>query len=463
MQQDSNTRHAVVQSQNSSGLMDSLPMWVQDLPRGLQELELSRYMLVLPELNSPGWQQTHSPQSTQASASPLSCSGNSLLQGLQKLVLYACCAVFTGPQLPAGQTASAAGPTASPAGQAASAAGQSAVDSEDLACLMATAASVSKPHHTDAADRLSPHDQPPAMGQLLEGSTHLMHVHNNDLRAVMVPVWQLLCLLENHPQLKDLQLLRMFVSESDITYISNHLGDDLQTLLIHATSLFQSSAKVYVRAASVAASILTAAAQSGRLQQLSNLELLFDRPSYADVWPDPLLQYSAGCGVDACQWLCGALGSLKRLKIMVMLQSHLPPARFYAKCVRPGCFHGLMMSPDAFYQFLAMIEHSGTARPSMQYECCSMRQARRSASSSSDGLLSSLCSCNTTWDLSGWQHLQSLEVKLCVPPMDHLGDLEYGTIGKCKLCGGGLGLEACRWFFTEKIKELLPCCEVLHQ
>jgi hypothetical protein len=110
---------------------------------------------------------------------------------------------------------------------------------------------------------------------------------------------------------------------------------------------------------------------------------------------------------------------------------------------------------------------AGAATQLASHNSCSIRvqvhaEAPQGPSSSSSSS-SRLCSCSGAWDLLGLQHLRALDVLLRVPSLSVLGDLAPGVLGNCRGCGGGVGLEAVRLFLKHGLQQCLPTCEVHYE
>lgn len=411
-------------------------LWMQDLPKGLQQLQLSRYLLVL-------------------SGSDLQPSGFAM----HSLVLADCMAIVADKDLgrvmdiKVGQNISwTEGPlqgsvlaVALPLHPAVVASSQ--VDSDAVVAAFCTSQNEAQQQQQQPASANIDVTQNPRLDEdTVQGpavEARGLHV------AIRKAVWQLLAQQQVH-QLQDLQLLHISTDGGAATLAGSY--QQLQRLCIRAASWDNVTQQERAWTAAVSVRNLAAAGLAGRLQHLTQLELDFGR------FASPVAHYRYeqgsrklydGCGIGALRLLSSSLKSLKSLKITLDL----------AHCSLSACAKGCAETCNPF------IDSTSTAGTGdRHYDCIAFDACSNDASMVlSSKLQLPLCCCGGAWILSNWAQLRVLDVTILVPSLQVLGDFGPGVVGCCHGCGGGLGLEAVRWFMKHSVQEALPACEVLYK
>jgi hypothetical protein len=280
--------------------------------------------------------------------------------------------------------------------------------------------------------------------------------------------------------LVDLEL-QVPLFDGDVEYICSKLGSNLQRLHLQAATWFAAGSEQQLALGIAAA--FAAAADSGQLQQLRDLAVDVTALQLPDNAFQRLAAVSAAAAAAAgagrtshvTSTSCGkldALGvallkvccgfkSLKSLKLAVDLQ-HCRVTLGSSS----GCAHDTSDSTQGLHSAsarAAAVGASYTSSSSSSSRAQEIAKAPDGPTSSSSSSSSRLCSCSGSWDLPGLQNLRVLDVLLRVPSLAVLGDLGPGVSGRCRGCGGGVGLEAVRMFLKHGLPEALPTCEVHYE
>jgi hypothetical protein len=408
-------------------------VWLQDLPLGLQQLQLSRYAVVLPYRQQQREQPQHMGLAAGSSSSSSSSSSGGVCSRLDSFSLLDCCVLGLTEPLLANQ--------------------QQKQDSSNASHLTSSS---SGPDGSRA--------------------THVGAVWP-------IPTHHLLQLLG--PRSTDLEL-QVPLFDGDVEYICSQLGSNLQRLHLQAAAWFSAGSEQ--RVAWGIAAAFAAAAGSGQLQQLRDLAVDFT----ALQLPDNALQRLAAVNAAAAATTAGAgatvqanaskkFGSLDALGIGLLRVccgfrslKHLKLAVDLQHCrvtlgSSSGHAYDTFDSAQAAGGFGSAAVEAAAQSTGFFFCSSSSSSSRRvreiaEAPEGPTGCSSArLCSCSGAWDLPGLQHLRVLDVLLRVPSLAVLGDLAPGVLGRCRGCGGGVGLEAVRLFLKHGLPEGLPTCEVRYE